>query len=340
MQGLRKRPTYNELIQQVENSDDIIKKYPDRRALFMRNHPYLTTLDGVSFMDAMDSQQDATVIEQQKDLMIRTYSAQTQTSHLENRAQMINRGVGDNIIKGRTRDIATGDVNRRDIGTSPTPEIFDMSIDDEVMEAEQDIAQEIDMRQNQREENLRRMVSLTQGMLSDIQGQMPSLEPMIINSEGEQHKRHAIDEPTSTKRIRNSKSDLLELNDNPENTHEPRGKAGRPKGSLKPSAASSSSGASSSSSSSSSTGPVKKTIAKNKQVGIEKDLSKNKSYWKQQNMEYIYKQLELDGFRFTTSQKIGREDVFDPILGKKARTKGKKLSKLDIIGMLYKSRNI
>ena len=225
MQGLKRKPTYNELIQQVENSDDIIKKYPDRRALFMRNHPYLTTLDGESFMDAMDAQQDAITKEQQKDLMIRTYSAQTQTSHLENKAEMRNQSVGDNIIKGRTRDIATGDVvnrrdigtgdvvNRRDIGTgdvntrnigtSPRiePQIFDMTIDDELMEeAEEDIAQEIDMRQNQQEENLRRMVSLAQGMLSDIQGQMPSLEPMIINSEGEQHKRHAIDEPTSKKK--------------------------------------------------------------------------------------------------------------------------------------------
>ena len=59
-----------------------------------------------------------------------------------------------------------------------------------------------------------------------------------------------------------------------------------------------------------------------------------------QNMEYIYKQLELDGHRFTNLQKIGKEDIFDPILGKKVRNKGKKLSKLDIIGMLYKSRNI
>ena len=238
-------------------------------------------------------------------------------------------------------------VNTRDIATSPEPQIFDMTIDDELMEeAEEDIAQEIDMRQNQQEENLRRMVSLTQGMLSDIQGQMPSLEPMIINSEGEQHKRHAIDEPTSTKKTRNSKSDLLELGDDPEETHEPKGKAGRPKGSLKPKpsssgASSSSSGAAESSSgASSSTGPVKKTIAKNKQVGIEKDLSKSKSYWKQQNMEYIYKQLELDGFRFTTLQKIGREDVFDPILGRKVKKTGKKLSKQDLIDMLFLERNI
>ena len=85
---------------------------------------------------------------------------------------------------------------------------------------------------------------------------------------------------------------------------------------------------------------VKKTIAKNKQVGIEKDLSKSKSYWKQQNMEYIYKQLELDGFRFTTLQKIGREDVFDPILGRKVKKTGKQLSKQDLIDMLFLERNI
>ena len=54
----------------------------------MRNHPYLTTLDGKCFMDALDAQQDATVKEQQKDMMIRTYSAQTRTSHLENKAVM------------------------------------------------------------------------------------------------------------------------------------------------------------------------------------------------------------------------------------------------------------
>ena len=52
----------------------------------MINHPYLTVLDGQSFMDALDAQQDATILEQQKDMMIRIYSAQTGTSHVENKA--------------------------------------------------------------------------------------------------------------------------------------------------------------------------------------------------------------------------------------------------------------
>ena len=56
-------------------------------------------------------------------------------------------------------------------------------------------------------------------------------------------------------------------------------------------------------------------------------------------MEYIYKQLELDGHRFTNLEKIGREEVFDPILGKVKKT-GQRLSKDQLIDMLFKSRNI
>ena len=54
MRSLRKRPTYDELAEIVENNDDIIKKYPDRRAITMRNHPQLTTLDGESFLNALN----------------------------------------------------------------------------------------------------------------------------------------------------------------------------------------------------------------------------------------------------------------------------------------------
>jgi len=91
MKGLRKRPTYNELIEQAENSDDIIKKYPDRRATFMRNHPYLTTLDGENFMEALNMQQNNMIRSQQKDLLIRQYASQNDNmSHLETRATMTN----------------------------------------------------------------------------------------------------------------------------------------------------------------------------------------------------------------------------------------------------------
>ena len=93
MNGLRRKPTYNELIGEVENSDDIIKNYPDRRASFMRNHPYLTTLDGENFMEAMNMQQNNMIRSQQKDLLIRDYATQNGLSHLETKATMTMSGL-------------------------------------------------------------------------------------------------------------------------------------------------------------------------------------------------------------------------------------------------------
>ena len=86
VKGLRKRPTYEELIDHVDNIDEIVKKYPDRRALFMRNHPYLTQLDGENFLEAMSLQQENIIKSQQQDLAIRQYAMlnkDSQTSHLE-----------------------------------------------------------------------------------------------------------------------------------------------------------------------------------------------------------------------------------------------------------------
>ena len=57
-------------------------------------------------------------------------------------------------------------------------------------------------------------------------------------------------------------------------------------------------------------------------------------------MQYLYEQLELDGKRFTVMDKKGKEDVYDPVLGRKVQKKGDKLSKNDLLEMLYKSRNI
>ena len=83
-EGFRKRQTYDEVAQIVENNADIIKKYPDRRAIAMRNHPYLTILDGESFLNAMNFTQEHMIKGQQRELLMRTYAAQSvDMSHLE-----------------------------------------------------------------------------------------------------------------------------------------------------------------------------------------------------------------------------------------------------------------
>ena len=48
MQNLRKKPTFNELINYIEIKQPKIK-YPDRTATFLRNSHYLSQFDGNLF---------------------------------------------------------------------------------------------------------------------------------------------------------------------------------------------------------------------------------------------------------------------------------------------------
>lgn len=175
-------------------------------------------------------------------------------------------------------------------------------------------------------------------MIEDLD--LTELLAMQVNKEGDQQKRQANTPPSSNKKKnkRNkAQSGLLETGDNPEEAHEPKGLPGRPKESAK---SSSSSSAAAAPEDTTAVKGVKKTINKVKQVGVEKDTNTKKIYWKKQTVQYIYQQLELDGMRFTNIQKVGKEDVLDPILGKKVKTVGKRLTKPELLEMLYKSRKI
>ena len=68
--GLRKRPTYEGLINYLANEQEMIQ-YPDRTAKQMRNHPYLTQLDGDDY-DHMTEQQLAILRAKMSEDKIRT----------------------------------------------------------------------------------------------------------------------------------------------------------------------------------------------------------------------------------------------------------------------------
>ena len=50
MQTLRKRLSYDEMVDYVENDKQKIK-FPNRQATFLRNSPFLSQFDGESFID-------------------------------------------------------------------------------------------------------------------------------------------------------------------------------------------------------------------------------------------------------------------------------------------------
>jgi len=68
--GLRKRPTYEEISQEI-NPDKTKVIYPNRDATFLRNDPRMTQLDGVSFFESMKDQEEATIKEQRKETTMR-----------------------------------------------------------------------------------------------------------------------------------------------------------------------------------------------------------------------------------------------------------------------------
>ena len=56
-QSLRKKPTYNDLINYLEVEQPKIK-YPDRTATFLRNSPYLSQFDNDSFIDLEEQEKN------------------------------------------------------------------------------------------------------------------------------------------------------------------------------------------------------------------------------------------------------------------------------------------
>jgi hypothetical protein len=84
--GLRQRPTFEGIVDYISNGQETVK-YPDRLAKFMRNHPYLTQLDGEG-MTEMQEQQENMWKEQEKEHRVKELSSRGTQSAPEVRAQM------------------------------------------------------------------------------------------------------------------------------------------------------------------------------------------------------------------------------------------------------------
>jgi hypothetical protein len=67
--GLRKRPNFEEIVDYLANKQEKVK-YPDREAKQIRNHPYLTQLDGVGMFEMQEQQENAWK-EQEKERIVK-----------------------------------------------------------------------------------------------------------------------------------------------------------------------------------------------------------------------------------------------------------------------------
>ena len=77
--GFKKRPTYDELVDSIENDPERIK-FPDRRATELRESPYLTQLDGEG-MRMMEEFDVKLVKEQKQEASHQTNSGKHRTEY-------------------------------------------------------------------------------------------------------------------------------------------------------------------------------------------------------------------------------------------------------------------
>ena len=91
--GLRERPTYNELIEDIQFDEKI--KLPNRQAKFIRESPYLSFLDGEGYTDLLE-QEEKTKKQVQVEHTIRDQTGDTQTANVL-RADQQNQSIAGRI---------------------------------------------------------------------------------------------------------------------------------------------------------------------------------------------------------------------------------------------------
>ena len=91
--GLRERPTYNELIEDIQFDEKI--KLPNRQAKFLRESPYLSFLDGEGYTDLLE-QEEKTKKQVQVEHAITKQTGDTQTANVV-RAEQQNQSIAGKI---------------------------------------------------------------------------------------------------------------------------------------------------------------------------------------------------------------------------------------------------
>ena len=87
--GLKKRPTYDELINEI--GEDPIKRYPDRRASLIENSNYMSQLS--SGFQGVIEQNEKVMKEKTKHLLLQEMASGASVSHNEFKSQYSKKSV-------------------------------------------------------------------------------------------------------------------------------------------------------------------------------------------------------------------------------------------------------
>ncbi len=123
MQNLRRKPTFNELINYLEFEQPKIK-YPNRDATFLRNSPYLSQFDGDSWID-LEEQENNITKEKLKEEEVKKIVSENQSTAQVERVKRIVRVVKPPKMRIRKK-------------TSSRATYYDMAKDDDMFDTAMD----------------------------------------------------------------------------------------------------------------------------------------------------------------------------------------------------------
>ena len=111
--GLRKRDTYDEIVDIVEKDRTIIK-YPNRQATQLLNSPYMKQINGDSLMD-IEKQQSNLMKEKMKDVILQQISGLTGIPHIKLRAEAKPQGIAVRAVDSDMEANERRDMNVEDM---------------------------------------------------------------------------------------------------------------------------------------------------------------------------------------------------------------------------------
>ena len=225
-QGLRKRESYNEIVDYLENKQEKIN-YPNRFAKQIRNSPELSNLldgEGMGAVE-MEEQQMKAMKHEQAEQAVRQAggtaqvlrAAASQTDKPELRAQT---NVGGGGYQSE-RPVLKAETNVGGGGYQPTtPQIFDMTIDDNVdvmMDEIQAVSDQQETQKKQKQENITRILQ------SHLGTEVTPANLDFAHQLAQQSASSSSNQP-----MQEDRSDPVKRDD-PESQVEPKGRRGRPR---------------------------------------------------------------------------------------------------------------
>jgi hypothetical protein len=226
MQTLRKRLSYNEMVNYIENDKEKIK-FPNRQATFLRNSHFLSQFDGDSFID-LEEEENKMNRERLKEDEIKKISSETKTTAQVNRAtrrMKVPRRISKKSAPSQAQsDNEAEETKQAAPPNTSTPQYFDMTVDDETDKEMHNVDVEAERRKEQEKKKKKKAAEIVSRHLGEDVRDLPYLQEVSSSSTSKpSYIPMATDLPAEdTSRGRGRPPTKVKTNDGGENTTQKR----------------------------------------------------------------------------------------------------------------------